>query len=64
MQLTMPKLEKKYDMAMCLIDTLGNRRDWITTDNPPISSIAERYPRLFDYHGEMVSNIDSLLSLP
>ena len=54
MQLTIPRREKKQSLMKSLQETFQDRRDWITSEEPTIFDIAEKFPRLFDFYGEMV----------
>lgn len=49
-----PIESNKHDITQVLMETLPNRRTWITTENLTISQIFDTYPRLLDYKGEMV----------
>ena len=53
MQLTIPRTDKKSLMEG-LQETFQDRRDWITSEEPTIFDNAEKFPRLFDFHGEIV----------
>ena len=55
MQMTMPDANKKQTMALTLIETFDDRRHWIESDFPTILDIRSKYPRLFDFHGSMVT---------
>ncbi|XP_051164505.1 uncharacterized protein LOC127283579 [Leptopilina boulardi] len=54
MQLTMPRPDKKRGLCDCLMETFDDRRNWIVNENPTIHDIMSKYPRLFDFHGEMI----------
>lgn len=51
----LPSDHNKESIKNCLEETFLNRRQWIVDSGPTISEIFERYPRLLDYHGEMVN---------
>lgn len=50
----MPTETEKANVKNYLRETFANRREWIENSSP---EIAEKYPRLFDYSGEMVKII-------
>ncbi|XP_043473716.1 uncharacterized protein LOC122505901 [Leptopilina heterotoma] len=54
MQLTMPRVDKKRGITDCLMETYNDRRNWIKTEIPTIHDIMSKYPRLFDFNGEMI----------
>ena len=54
MQIEMPDADKKQYIITLVIETFTDRRDWIKTDNPTITDVRGKYPRLFDYNGSMV----------
>lgn len=55
MQMTLPESDKKQYLYTLLLETFNNRRDWIHAEHPTIGDIQQKYPRLLDYNGSMVS---------
>lgn len=47
-------MKERTKISALLEETFTHRRHWITSDNPSIDEIHKKYPRLFDYNGEMV----------
>jgi len=50
-----PTRSNQAAIAECLKLTFLNRREFIRDQNPTMSAIFDKYPRLTDYSGEMVS---------
>ncbi|XP_033218073.1 LARGE xylosyl- and glucuronyltransferase 2-like [Belonocnema kinseyi] len=46
---------EKENIIMLLKQTFKNRREWFLKKSPAITEIHDKYPRLFDYNGEMIS---------
>lgn len=50
-----PSKQYQRDITNCLEKTLPNRRKWILDKKPSVAEIYNTYPRLWDYHGQMVN---------
>ena len=59
MQVRTPRRENKTAIMESLAITIGNRRKYIREESPTIAEIVQKYPRLRDYEGDMVSDCTS-----
>ena len=59
MRFKVPVDSYKHEIKKCLADTFYNHKKWIEQDGPSITEILESYPRLQDYNGGMVCEIQN-----
>lgn len=55
MQFKEGTVENKAEIVQKLKETFASRRNWIQSENPTVKMVLDKYPRLSDYGGEMVS---------
>lgn len=56
MKFKIPSKTNKSSISECMNITMKNRRKWILENLPTIDEIFDKFPRLADYFGQMVSN--------